>query len=191
QRYFAISNPDSFASNEIFNIHDSLSKPRQVFGSFIRLPITLMSNLKLLFSSIFSNAIAASAPSTDKTHYSQVEWGWTPAEQKIVDTDPTYDPLVNASKLKGHESDIAGYIGSCYTDNIGTVLAGSPQDSNEHLNRDPDTGNVIVDDALCSPKTLGYNNTSHDGGSCDHCVFRWRVNQGYLQTLNELVATQK
>ena len=94
---------------------------------------------------------------------------------------------------------------------VGQLLAGNAGNDNDNkIKRDMDTGNLVDDrNALCSPSNLTYTNQEFSPGcpdgktvvgkdengkditfACNSLVFRWRVNQMYLNDQQELIDTQ-
>ena len=87
--------------------------------------------------------------------------------------------LLYTSK-SGKEPEIATTYGKCFdgSETIGDMLA------NGDIVR-KSNGDIVPDQGLCSPKNLGTANTKyHD------LVFRWRVAQGYKNSLDQLSQTQ-
>jgi hypothetical protein len=161
---------------------------------------SLFTNLPRLFASIFSPAtklfnhgVLADSPNAD---YGIVQFGWSTDEEDLIDSDPTYDPLVNAkivqdsgqtasiaqkyAKCFGYTSDGQGNLTYDSTKQIGNLIGGPTP----AIARD-DNGNVI-DSGDCSPNKLGPNNNEFG----PQMVFRWRLDQSYRNTMTSLTDVQ-
>jgi hypothetical protein len=183
-RYVALSNPDSMASHLLMSASSVFSS--SVFNSILRLGDTLLSPLRTLGSlispMISQTTFAASAVTSVNTFYGNVQFGLTPYEHSLIQSDPSYAPLENQLALdkSGKEPEIATTYGKCFdgSETIGDMLA------NGDIVR-KSNGDIVPDQGLCSPKNLGTANTKyHD------LVFRWRVAQGYKNSLDQLSQTQ-
>ena len=180
QRYFALDNYSSLLSRIGMTLYTHLN------GSFFSTitneigkifnPVAMVSDI---FGSLGSKA-AAAAGTVDTADYGNVQFGWSQAEEKLINSSASYNPLENqnaldtAAQISGEPAEqyISGTYGVCFTDSIGTLL------SKGFVVRDSQ-GNVVDNQGLCSPDHLGPNNL---GG----LVFRWRLAMAYTNTLNEL-----
>ena len=202
----------TYADITNFSLSSLMKKVASVFN-----PTKIISGVFSLFG---NRSYAAATAATDKSDYGIVQFGFTQQEDSLMDAttgDPSYQPLENAKIL--NESSINGgtvdaYMqatyGACFTDSMGTLLTSGPGGSglgsgSNYIVRDKD-GNVIntptngVKPGLCSEYYLGPS--SHDpnamdtttkpgGGSYGNdLVFRWRLNQSYLKSLNVLTGAQ-
>lgn len=174
-KYLAIKNPNS-AANHLLNVaHANLkiSKIVELPGIIAKLPSIMASSFRPIFGH-------ASAETADTPDYNIVQWGWSPAEENLIDNDSSFDPLENAQIVKdsGQADAIASKYGKCFSDSVGTLI------SNGDLKRDND-GN-LVDDGGCSPSKLGPDNSEFG----PQMIFRWRLDQSYQSTLDELTGIQ-
>jgi hypothetical protein len=176
QRYASLSNPNSLISR--FAITSSGFLNKSLFstmladlGQFLSDPLK---SVGTLFSPIFGKANAAAAVTSDNTYYGNVQFGFTSQEKNLMDNDPSYGVVENQEILdkSGVENQISSTYGKCFTETAATML------SNGDLKRSAD-GDVLDDSSLCSPNSLGPDNM---GG----LVFRWRVAEGYNNTLDQL-----
>jgi hypothetical protein len=195
QRYFALSNPNSFFSIQLINLSRLFSSPSKIPQGLAGFSSMFSGAARNLLSP-FTHGVSA-ASNTDSTNYNLMQWGWSNEENNLIDTDPTYgDPLVNADILEnttpGQADAIAAKYNVCFTETMGTLLSDPKM-----ISREEASGNV-TDGGLCSPTNLGINNTSdplaldtdsrtkHTGDM----IFRWRLNQSYHNALNELIDIQ-
>lgn len=188
-RYFALSNPYSPAGKLAMDASNlNMNSVASFFGS---LPHMFASIFKP-FGFMFGHAAAAAPTNAD---YGMVQFGWSTAEEKLINNDPTYDPAINAQILanSGQADAIAAKYGQCFTDDIGTMLTNKINGEPE-LQRN-DKGQVVG--GVCSGENLSFDSqdTSFgtDSSSPDHpndLVFRWRLNQSYQTTLGDLTDTQ-
>jgi hypothetical protein len=202
-RYASINNPDSLVSNLAIKVDGYANG--SIIGSITHLISGILSPLQSigsLFSTISSKDASAVTPITsDNTYYGNVQFGFTPAEKNLLDSCPqgthdpdlcSYQPLENQKILdeSGNESSIAAKYGECFSDSIGTLL------QKGDIKRDQ-SGDVIVDQGLCSPDNLGPDSPDSlsvdtDSTSPDRndMIFRWRVAEGYNNTMEQLSAEQ-
>ena len=191
QRYLAFSNADSLISRVgtimYADIHDSFFS--SIFSDIGRIfnPSNLISKV---FGSLDHNVALAQA-AADTTDYGNVQFGWSPAEEALINSDPTYSSPLNNQKqldsapminLEPAETYVSNTYNQCFTDSIGTLL------SQKLIVRDQD-GNVIANQGLCSPDNLSP--PPNTVGPCDlsnlNCiVFRWRLAMSYQNSLNIL-----
>jgi hypothetical protein len=202
-RFASINNPNSLVSNLAVKV-DGYANGSMV-SSFEHLLGGILSPLRSLgdlFSSISSKEATAATPITsDNTYYGNVQFGFTQKEKALLDSCPqgshdpdlcSYQPLENQKILdeSGNESSIASEYGLCFTDSIGTLL------QNGDIQRSQD-GDVIANQGLCSPDNLGPDSPDPLAVDADSTspnqndmIFRWRVAQGYNNTLNQLTDEQ-
>ena len=229
KRYLALSNPNSLFSDLIMNASSYMNG--SFFTSLLHLAGTLLDPLRTMgsiLSPLLSKSSFAATPVTSaNTYYGNVQFGFTPYEQSLIQNNPTYQPLPNQLYLdqSGQEANIAARYGVCFdgSESIGTMLA------NGDIQRTND-GDVIPNQGLCSPSNLGTNNqdtgcniTGSSQRGCDYTgcpnvtspttptpttptnpsnmcgpqgkgfddlVFRWRVAEGYNNTLEQLSEEQ-
>ena len=191
QRYLAFSNADSLVSRVgtimYADINDSFFS--SIFSDIGKIfsPSNLISKV---FGS-FDHNVALAQAAADTADYGNVQFGWSPAEEGLINSDPSYSsPLNNQKALDSApmisaepaETYVSNLYGQCFTDSIGTLL------SQKLIIRDKD-GNVIPDQGLCSPNDLSP--PANTVGPCDlsnlNCVvFRWRLAMSYQNSLNIL-----
>jgi hypothetical protein len=194
QRYLAFSNADSLISRVgtimYADIHDSFFS--SIFSDIGKIfsPSNLISKV---FGS-FDHNMALAEAAADTSDYGNVQFGWSPAEEALINSDPSYlSPLNNQEELdsapiingESAETYVSTTYGQCFTDSIGTLLSST---NPELIVRDKD-GNVISNEGLCSPDNLGP--PPNPSGPCNlsnlNCVvFRWRLAMSYQNTLNIL-----
>lgn len=180
ERYFALSNPDSLAASLAMKAADL--KLNTITGFFLNIPKALGS-IFLPLSHLLHPAVLAA--SSSDTNYGVVQWGWSTDEEALIDSE-SFSPLENAQILNDAKDnngqpiskDILDKYGKCFTADIGTLL------TDGSVGRDSD-GNLL-DSSLCSPSNLGPGNPEFG----DKMVFRWRLDQSYQSTLNELIDVQ-
>ncbi len=207
QRYLAIDNPYSLISKLSLNLYSDITSlsPKsliQKIASMIN-PTKLFSDLFLLFR---GKTIAATPNTTDESNYGIVQWGYTGAEEALINPttgDPSYQPLENAKALTQQTEKVlpsgqtvGQYIDStyspCFSDSMGTLLTTSPStgpDTTDKYIVRSSTGDVIG--GLCSQKYLGPN--SMDPTIAPYgkdLIFRWRVDSAYQQSLDLLNGVQ-
>lgn len=204
QRYLAVSNANSLLSRAATtvsaNFQGSLPELIMHMGSMLFKPTELVSPLARLFS---GRAAAASCPNDNANEYGNVQFGWSQAEENLIDSSTSYSPLENqqtldnAPQIDGQNAEdyIAQKYAICFgytADSNGSLtLADGPGQpasigtllSKGDIIRDSN-GNVINDpNALCSPVNLGINNPQYGD-----LVFRWRIAEQYNNSLDQLNA---
>jgi len=154
-------------------------------------------SLSSVFAPLLSRVSAATPVTSANTYCGNVQFGYTAAEKKLMDTDPSYKPLENQLILDentGIEDQIDAKYKQCFDGSmkIGDMLA------NGLIRRDQ-TGNVIANDkdALCSPNNLSYdspdplgNDISSDSPNNHDLIFRYRLAHNYNNTLDQLTSEQ-
>jgi hypothetical protein len=142
------------------------------------------------------NKVYAAASSIDlnTSFYGNIQWGFSEAELKLIDTDATYGPIENEDILiaSGQSDAIAAKYGQCTgsgSASIGTIK------TNGDVIQDASTGDVSADQGLCSPDNLSYDSPdpiAYDGapGTSHHndLVFRWRVEMMYNEDVKNMNA---
>jgi hypothetical protein len=186
EKYFALSNPNSLFGN--FAMQISSWKFSDLPNLFTHIP-KLFATIFSPFSHLLIGHAAAATASDVNSDYNMVQFGWSTAEEKLINDDPSYDPLVNAKILadSGQAPSIAKAYAHCFgylSDDQGNLTPDPNAQignllTDGSIRRDSD-GNVI-DSGNCSSSNLGPNN---------NMVFRWRLNESYQNTLNELVGVQ-
>jgi len=212
-RYLAVNNPDSLVSHVgiMFNgnlngsIFNSLS---HLAGEIFR-PMTLISSLTNLF---WGHAAAANCANNDSSDYGNVQFGWSDAEESLIDSNDNYrSSLENQAILdtatNGGEAAIAKQYRACFGYKYNASGDGSfdPTDPNGYLALDSapggsgslgtllssgaivrDSHGNVLDQRLCSPSNLSYNN----GNYGPQMVFRWRLAMQYDTTFDQLTNEQ-
>ena len=181
EKYFALSNPDSVAAN--LAVQASELKLSSLASFFLNIPKIIGS----IFSPLnhFLNPLVGAADDGN-TDYNVVQWGWSPDEEALIDSDPSFSLLENAQivddpankDLVYGAGGIVDTYNKCFTSDIGTLL------TDGSVVRDAE-GN-LKDEGNCSPTQLGPNNPDFP----NKMVFRWRLDQSYQNTLNELLSIQ-
>jgi hypothetical protein len=199
-RYLSVNNSDSLlsrtamASSGYFN--SSVLRAPLHLGSALLSPVRSFSSV---VSPLLSRTSFAAAPTTSvNTYCGNVQFGFTPYEKQLISTDPTYKPLENQLYLdqSGQEDAISARYGKCFDGSltIGQMLTTKAPDGEYYIVRDSD-GSVAPNKGLCSPKNLGTANNDPGQGPGGHgfhdLVFRWRVAQGYKNTLDQLGQMQE
>ncbi len=190
-RYFATSNANSLVSHMAMGV--SASVHTGFIASMIRIASSLLHPLTYLGSFVgIVNQKVIAATDTSNLHFGNVQFGWSQAEENLINNDPSYQPLENQVILddSGHEAEIAKTYAKCfgYTSDDNGSLTPISTNSGEGtlgdlfaksmMKRD-ENGNVIADDSLCSPTTLGQN-----------MVMRWRLAMSYITTIDQLTGLQ-
>jgi|GEM_PF-1097078 len=204
ERYASVNNPNSLisrvalASSGYFS-SSVWSVPLKI-GSALLNPIrSIGSILNPLMS---HSAFAAATVTSANTYCGNVQFGFTPYEKQLIANDPSYKPLENQEALdaSSQEGTIAARYGACFDGSvsIGNMLTTKAPDGEYYIVRD-DNGDVNPDKGLCSPRNLGTANIDNSGpadslsptgrGWAD-LVFRWRVAQGYKNTMDQLKQEQ-
>lgn len=181
-RYFALSNANSLVSRLLIDasayMNSSFLASLIHFGSTILDPVRTMGSI---FTPIISQSSYAAATVTSaNTFYGNIQFGFTPYEQSLINNDSSYALLENQLDLdkSGLEPTIQSTYGACFTQSVGDMLANGDIQRLANGDVDPNHG-------LCSPGNLGTNNyTYHD------LVFRWRVAEGYNCALGQLTDEQ-
>jgi hypothetical protein len=180
QRYLAFSNADSLASKIGMTIYADANSSffTKMFADLgkIIMPLNLISKI---FGS-FDNHVAMADAAANATDYGNVQFGWSTAEEALITSDPSYQPVENqqvldsASPINGQSAEdyISSTYGQCFTDSIGTLL------SSGLIQRD-DNGDIIANQGTCSPDNLGP-------GNLNGLVFRWRLSMSYNNALTLL-----
>lgn len=174
EKFFALSNPDSLAAGLILRAPElNVSKVAHFFADIPRVFATIFSPLTHVLQ-----PLAAADTSNDNTNYKIVQWGWSAEEENLIDND-SFGSIENAQILadSGQADAILEEYGKCFSSDIGTLLTDGSVD------RDSD-GN-LQDSGLCSPSNLGPHNPKYGD-----LVFRWRLDQSYQNTLDELLGIQ-
>lgn len=194
QRYFAISNANSFISRLGVQAwaHMNLNTIPSLVLSAGRIfnPVSAFSGI---FSFMSNKSLAASTATSDNTDYNIIQWGWTPIEEYHYENDPDYNMLNNQHQLdqSGQEQSIQSTYGKCFTEKMGTLLAAGD------IQRDAQ-GNVITNAGDCAPDNLSPLNRD-DPNETDkltflnataQLVFRYRVAMRDQNVTNQLVSTQ-
>ena len=196
-RYLATSNADSLISHMAMSVsatfHSGFVASLIKLGGYILQPFT---HFGALFGSLIGSVHAAPDPNTQ--HYGNVQFGWSHAEENLINNDASYQPLENQAILdasvdpsgKPSKIIIAQTYAQCfgYTADDGGNL--TPVSSNSGIGTLGDllstgmikrdaAGNVLSDDSKCSPVNLGKP-----------MVMRWRLAMSYGTTLDQLTAMQ-
>lgn len=196
QRYFAVSNAQSFVSKLGVSAwaHMNLGTIPQLIVSAGRIfnPIAAFNGVFSLFQ---NKSLAAATSNLDTTDYNIVQYGWTPIEEWHYEHDPNYNMLNNQKALdqSGQEQTISDKYTKCFTSKLGDLL------SNGDLRRD-DKGIVLTGtgDGDCASDNLSPTNRD-DPTQTDNMVFangtaqlvyRWRVAIRNQNVLNQLLDTQ-
>lgn len=172
ERYLAISNPDSMLVNMGVGLSTQLTNKKGVAslvaGSSTRFSSGLMGGGLVSAINPFKKqiALAQDANASIDTNYQNVQWGWTEDELALIETNPSYFPLENDRifTAAGKETAIKEKYEKCFTDSMGTLLAGG------HIQRDAE-GRVFPDAGDCAPQKLSKDNPDGFGD----LVFRWRL----------------
>jgi len=208
ERYFAISNPYSITGNIALKI--SGWKFSNIASFFTNIPKIFETIFSPINHFAFGHASAATSVNSD---YGMVQFGWSNNEENLIDSNSSYDPLVNAQILADNNSaatQILDKYGKCFgvmddgsgnavidpNYQIGNLLGGT----SPAIKRD--SSGIVQDDpsnATCSPSNLSYDSTDALGADGDplnssshknDLIFRWRLDQSYQNTLGELKSVQ-
>lgn len=180
ERYFAFSNPQSLASRTVLTTSSLIN--RSIFASLLNGLANLFNPVGLT-SKLFAaaNTQATYAAGTANTQdYGNVVWGYSPAEEALMQ-QPTYrSPSENSYILdkSGKRDEIEAKYSACYNQTIGTLL------ESKKIVRSDDTGDVL-NEGDCSPEQLGTNNPTYGD-----LVFRWRLEHNYQNTTDALLNIQ-
>jgi hypothetical protein len=203
ERYAAINNPDSLVSH--MAIITSGFMNGSFFTSLTHLGAILLNPFhafSALFDSVDYKIADAATPITSaNTYYGNVQFGYTQAEKALLDSCPqdTHDPklcsygvLENQNILdeSGNEAAIASKYSDCFTKTVGQL------ESSGEIQRDVN-GDVIANAGLCSPDNLSFNSpdplavdTDSSSPKSRDMIFRYRVAEGYNNTLDQLSCEQ-
>lgn len=212
-RYLAISNPSSLLSRlaipivgaiHSLSLHAVVSDVSSGLKSLLH-PFKLASGLL----GVVNNKKVSAASIVDNSDYGIVQWGYTQYENQLVDpvqygypagvstaTLASYQPVENSKILfaSGKDNYIQSTYGACYTDSMGQLLtqmpSSGPDTSDPYILRDAG-GNVTG--GLCSQAFLGPKSgdlNAKDGSYGNDLIFRWRLNNAYNNTIDQLIATQ-
>lgn len=165
-KYFAATKPGSLMNKMSFKFAHVSKAPLSRLISSIN-PISLIENMGLLSQKTYA------ADGSLNGHYGLVQWGWTPEEEELINTDSSYQMFENSLILQnsGKSQEISDTYNECFTGKMGDLL------SSGKIKR-TSTGDIVADDGLCSPKNLGPSNKQYGD-----LVFRWRLEQRYLNTI--------
>ena len=183
EKYFALS--DNRSAISIFTNqlrYTAIVEPGHFITHALQSFGTCLSNI---ISTISPKTFAASDTSV-KQHYGIVQWGWSSDEQKVIDSDSTYNILENAQILSDNQVEvdqIQSKYGHCFTDTMGTLLSGGFILRNS--SGDVVGGNDKGSEGACSPDALGPNNPQY--GSM---VLRWRLDQKRQAALDQNISIQ-
>jgi hypothetical protein len=208
QRYFALSNADSLLSRLATSVYSAIyGKP--IFSSLLSFSTKIFnpfSSLSKLFGLLNNKSALAATVQNNSVdqHYGIVQWGWTPTEQTLMQTNDSFQPLENAYQFTQEANAYASAypgcdletqitttgssgcsqpaldIGECFTDSMGTLLADG------YIVRDT-SGDVNENQGKCSESVLG---PADNFGGESQSVFRWRVMQSYNASLDNLTQVQ-
>lgn len=155
-KYFAITSPLSKLKNRSYTMVASMKTKGLVSLLGALSPQSIM---QLVLPATKANAATAA-----DSNWGIIQWGWSPEETALIESNESYGVLENEEYLSdADKTNISGTYGSCFTATWGELL----RDGKIHRTED---GDVISDDALCSPQSLGpHNPTLGDK------VFRWRL----------------
>jgi len=188
EKYFALS--DSHYALAVFSNQLRYAAVIQS-GQFITHIFRSLGDCLTQFITILSPQTFAASDTTVSTHYGIVQWGWTDAEQNLIDSNPTYSLLENAQYLSDHQDNvdkISSLYGHCFTDSMGTLLSqgdiirdnsGNVADSGNHISSAPSG------EGDCSPNSLGPNNPQFGD-----LVFRWRLDERRQAVLDQNLSIQ-
>ncbi len=186
-RYFALSNYDSLVTHLGMDL--GASEHFSIISSIVKLGSAILNpthSIATLFGSIFNQPAFAAADSITYD-YGNVQFGWSDAENQLVNGNDTYAPLENqrilddASQVNGMSREDA--IAQKYSICFGYDYNGSSQDDsldpsdqngrlslgsdgtvssllvNADIVRDGNTGDVINGGGLCDPDMLSYDSS--------------------------------
>lgn len=189
-RYLALSNPDSLLTKMALNLQSLTS----ITNALERIASSIQT-LPRTFSSIITGQTFAAEPvSTAGTYYGVMQWGFTDAELKLMQNDPSYSYLDNQDILdkSGNSIDIANTYAECFgylSDENGNLTPGGPKIgdllADGRIIRD-ENGDVLNGDHLCSENSLSMRNPIYGD-----MVFRWRVANSDSKTIDQLVEAQE
>jgi hypothetical protein len=187
ERYLATDNSFSLLSRMAMAVSGNMS------NSFLRSLVSIASTLlhPLTYFGSFATSLTSSAhAAANDTHYGNVQFGWSEAEENLIDSNESYSSsLENQAALdaSGQEDAIANVYSKCFTESIGDAL------SSGDIQRDS-AGNVLPDKGLCSPNNLGPTNNDPSSpcgtSGCGDLVFRYRLAMQYSNTLDQLTNLQ-
>ena len=202
QRYFAFSNANSLVSHVGMTLYGTAHLSS--VASILKLGATLLRPLSHIASILTMGGLVHAAPDPSTQHYGNVQFGWTDAEENLIDSDTSYKPLENQEILdnSGKETAIANDYANCFGYSFNKDGdSWSPTDTNSYLKLDPSNslgnllasgkiqrdneGNILPDRGDCAPNNLGVNNPKYG-----NLVFRWRLAMQYTTTLDQMVGEQ-
>ncbi len=203
-RYLALDNPDSLLVHAAIMVHAQTSS---IFTSPIASLLSLGSGALSFGNSIgrLIGTTQAATPCADQ-NYGNVEYGWSEAEEGIIDSSDSYLPLQNQQTLdqSGLEDEIIQKYAPCFGysyDSSGATLDPSDPDSRLQVDilgdgsigtllstgeivRTPD-GDIVSNQGLCSPQNLGNINPAYGD-----LVFRTRLALSYDLSIHDLTNLQ-
>lgn len=189
-RYVALANPNSLVTKLAMNLQ-SLNSLTTILQ---RVASSISSTPKLFSTAISGRSFADVNVTNLNTYYGQVQWGFTPEEEALINNDESYSFLDNQAILdaSGNETAIAKKYAVCFgydADDQGTLTPSEKQVGDllaEGLIQRDEEGNVLDrEDILCSETNLSLKN--RDFGDM---VFRWRLAQSDSNTIDLLVDAQ-
>jgi hypothetical protein len=111
QRYFALSNANSLASNVALDIGSDINISS--IGSFFSHIGSIFQPMSWLTSAFgftkVSAAGAADNPNVDTQDFGNIQFGWSQAELNLIQSDPSYQPMENHNILASINSASNGY----------------------------------------------------------------------------------
>jgi hypothetical protein len=189
-RYFSLDNYDSLFTHIGLGISTSLS--RGFFASILHLAASIFKPTALIaeLGKVFDGRALADSQTNDSLtqDYANVQFGWTAAEQKLIDSNASYHMLENQKILDdgGNEAKIATKYAVCFgytynpngngdidpTDAAGNLTTasapGEPGALGNLLTSDTINGNMrgivrddsgnVINSGLCSPSALSFTN---------------------------------
>ena len=195
QRYFAVTNANSFVSRlgELAWAHLNLNSVPSFLLSAGRIfnPVAAFSSVWNLMQ---NKTLAAASTTQDTTDYNIIQYGWTPIEDWHYMHDPDYSLFNDQHMLKqsGQEQTISQQYDMCFTEDIGTLLAGGQIRRDTNANIITNSGTTCALDNL-SPLNRDDPNVTDPlvfANPMAKLVFRWRVAIRNQNALNNLTDTQ-
>ena len=169
QRYFALSNPDSLLTRVALDINSEMS--RGILNSLFKITSMVFRPFNTIGSLLSGNGIALASPAPIDQDYGNVQFGWTQAEEQLINSNTSYAPLENQHILDEDndgkvEQQIAQKYSICfgYSYNPGGNGDLDPNDPNGNLQlSSSDTiGNLLAGTA---PHPQGVSQPSSTSGS--------------------------
>ena len=194
QRYIALTNPSSLASTMGLAVYNTF---HYSFGTkLINAFSSLLNPLRTIGTVIGDtglHSVFADSGVTSVNHaYGNVQFGWSPDEENLINSDASYLPVANQQALddSGKESEINAKYSPCFDGSvtIGQLLSqetGLGGSDKYYIVRDTN-GNVVSDQGLCSPDNLGLKNPTYG-----NLVVRWRLAHAYSNSLDNLMGMQE